>query len=191
MSENDFRFRIEPWSLVRENKEYETPIFNLLKRTMRLEVEGDRREADFYALKAPDWINVIPLTPGDEVVLVEQFRYGLEAPTLEIPGGMVDDDETPRQTARRELREETGYEADELESLGRVSTNPAFLTNFAHLFLATGCRYEGRIEGDEDERIRVHTVPREEFISMARDGTIHHSIVMAAVARLLLHEREK
>lgn len=190
MSENDFRFQIEPWAVTRENKEYETPIFNLLKRTMRLQVAGERRESVFYALQAPDWINVIPMTPEGEVVLVEQYRYGLEAPTLEIPGGMIDEGETATEAARRELREETGYVAEELESLGRVSTNPAFLTNFAHIFLATGCRREGRADPDPDERFLVHTLPRDRFIEMVREGTIHHSIVVAAVARLLLHERE-
>lgn len=190
MSENDFRFQIEPWTVIRENKEYETPIFNLLKRTMRLQEAGERRESDFYALQAPDWINVIPLTPEGEVVLVEQYRYGLEAPTLEIPGGMIDEGETAGEAARRELREETGYVAEELESLGRISSNPAFLTNFAHIFLATGCRQEGQADPDPDERFLVHTLPRERFIDMVREGTIHHAIVVAAVARLLLHERE-
>lgn len=191
MSDRDFEFRIEPWSVKKENKEYETPIFNLLKRRMYLEAEGRTWEGDFYALQAPDWINVIPVTPQGEVVLVEQFRYGLLQPTLEIPGGMIDPGEEAGEAALRELREETGYEADEMVSLGRVSSNPAILTNFAHLFLAKGCRHVGGYNPDTDERINVHRVPRERFIAMAREGTIHHCIVMAAVARLLLYEAEQ
>ena len=64
----------------------------------------------FYVIECPDWINVIPLTDRGEVLLVRQFRFGIQDFTLEIPGGMCDPGETPVESARRELREEVERE---------------------------------------------------------------------------------
>jgi 8-oxo-dGTP pyrophosphatase MutT (NUDIX family) len=191
MSNNEFRFTIEPWSIVQENKEYQTPIFNLLKRSMRLEVATEQNKGEFYVLEAPEWINVIPITTEKEVVLVEQYRYGIEAPTLEIPGGMVDAGENPREAAERELLEETGYVAESWETLGKVSANPAVMTNFTHMYLAEDCRFEGAENPDTHERIKVHLLALEDFLDRVADGTIHHSIVVAAVARYLLKIKTK
>lgn len=189
MNEKEFRFTIEPWSTVQENKEYQTPIFNLFKRSMRLEAADEQNSGDFFVLEAPEWINVIPITIENEVVLVEQYRYGIEAPTLEIPGGMVDPGESPKESAERELLEETGYRAERWESLGKVSANPAIMNNFTHMYLAEGCRFEGADNPDTHERINVHLLPIDDFLDRVADGTIHHSIVVAAVARYLLKEK--
>ena len=190
MSEKSLRYTIEPWSVVTENKEYETPIFNLLKRSMRLEADDEQKIADFYVLKAPEWINVIPITEDDQVVLVEQYRYGIEKPTLEIPGGMVDPGEDPHNAAERELLEETGYTSSSWQSLGKVSANPAIMTNFTHIFLAEDCRFQREVDNpDANERINVHLIPMDEFLQLVSNGTVHHSIVVAAVARYLLDNK--
>ncbi|MCW9706879.1 NUDIX hydrolase [Fodinibius salsisoli] len=186
MSQKTFPFTIEPWLVTDENKEYKTPIFNLLRRNMRLEAEGESNEAAFYVLEAPQWVNVLPITEEEEVVLVEQYRYGIEQPTLEIPGGMVDPGESAREAAERELLEETGYQGNRWQGLGKVSANPAIMTNYAHLFLAEGCSYEQAISPDEHERFHIHKLPMEAFLGHVADGTIHHSIVVAAVAKYLL-----
>ncbi len=189
MRDKSFNFTIEPWSVVHENKEYQTPIFNLLQRTMRLDAEDEHNEGDFYVLDAPEWVNVIPITTDGEVVLVEQFRYGIRQPTLEIPGGMVDSGEEPHKAIERELIEETGYRSESWVSLGKVSANPAIMSNYTHLYLAEDCRFIGIQESEDDvhERIRVHTLPLEEFLELSWNGTIHHTIVLAAVGRFLLY----
>lgn len=190
MSEKSFQFSIEPWSVVRENKEYHTPIFNLLQRKMRLEAKDEHNEGNFFVLEAPEWVNVIPITNNNEVVLVEQYRYGIEQPTLEIPGGMVDPGEEPLESIKRELIEETGFESACWSSLGKVSSNPAIMTNYTHLYLAEDCKpiASPKPEGDQHERINVHLLPMAEFLDLVADGTIHHSIMVAAVARFLLRD---
>lgn len=189
MSPKSFESRVQPWAVVRENKEYSTPIFNLLKRRLRLQAPGDHAEGDFYILQAPAWVNVIPMTAAGEVILVEQYRYGTREATLEIPGGMVDGGEEPVAAAKRELLEETGYRSGQWKALGRVSANPAILSNYAHIYLAEECTYQGAENPDEHERIIVHTVPLEECLQMVAEGTIHHAIVVAAFARLMLQRR--
>lgn len=188
MSEKTFPFSVNPWLIVRENKEYSTPIFELFKQHMRHQSPKDQSEGDFFVLRAPGWVNVIPITPQNEIVLVEQFRYGIQKPTLEIPGGMVDDGESPLESARRELLEETGFGSDEWSSLGNVSSNPAILDNYAHIYLAENCRREQPQNLDEHERIKVHTIPFDDFLQQIRDGVVDHAIVLAAVARYILRK---
>ena len=77
----------------------------------------------------PDWINVIPLTDDGQVVMVRQYRFGIEGFTLEIPGGMCDPGEPPLEAARREMREETGYAPSEMIELGWVHPNPPLQNN--------------------------------------------------------------
>lgn len=129
------------WEVLKDKKLYETPIFSLHEKT----VKPDKGSADhpFYVLNAPEWINVIALTPDNRIVLVEQYRIGVHESTLEIPGGMVDDGEDPIEAAKRELLEETGYRSEQWEPAGKVSSNPAILNNFTHLFVARDCEFTG------------------------------------------------
>jgi len=189
MPEKSFAFDVKPWLTVEENKEYSTPIFNLLKRRTRLDSVDENLEGDFYILEAPPWINVIPITPDGEIILVEQFRHGTQSRTLEIPGGMVDAGENPLVGAQRELLEETGYSSESWKSLGKVSSNPSMMNNFTHMYVAEDCEYVGAQNPDEHERIEVHRLAMQQFLEYVEDGSIHHAIVLAAVARFLLMER--
>ena len=189
MNTRDFKFSIEPWVTTKEELKYTTNIFKLLSRDMKLESED--HSATFSIIEAPEWMNVIPLTSENEIVLVEQFRYGIEEPTLELPGGMVDAGETHDETARRELLEETGYAGDTWSYLGKVSSNPAFLTNYTHLYVVQNCRKVQEQQLDGNERINIHTMPLDDFLKMVHEGTVHHSLVVAAVAKYLLWRRVK
>ncbi len=187
MNTRDFKFSIEPWVTTKEELKYTTNIFKLLSRDMKLESED--HSATFSIIEAPEWMNVIPLTSDNEIVLVEQFRYGIEEPTLELPGGMVDAGETHDETARRELLEETGYAGDTWSYLGKVSSNPAFLTNYTHLYVVQNCRKVQEQQLDGNERINIHTMPLDDFLELVQEGTVHHSLVVAAVAKYLLWRR--
>jgi 8-oxo-dGTP pyrophosphatase MutT (NUDIX family) len=145
----------------------------------------DGRDArEYFLVEAPDWINVVPLTSDGRVVMIRQFRFGIDEVTLEIPGGMCDGTEPPLAAARRELREETGYDTDDFADLGWVHPNPAVQTNRCHTFLARNARRVGPPEPDDDEAFEVVMVPLGEIPALIKDGTITHALVVAAFYKL-------
>jgi 8-oxo-dGTP pyrophosphatase MutT (NUDIX family) len=129
---------------------------------------------------------VVPLTDDRRVVMVRQYRFGIDGFTLEIPGGMCDGGEPPLEAALRELKEETGYEVRETVSLGWVHPNPAVQTNRCHTFLALGAHPAGPPQPDEDESFEVSAVPLDDIPGLIRDGTITHALVIAAFHLLSL-----
>ena len=138
----------------------------------------NRRVHDFYVIEAPDWINIIPITKAGEVVLIELYRHGTEEVSLEIPGGMVDPGEQPHETAARELLEETGYEAREVELLGRTRPNPAIQDNWIHTFLARDVEHRCEPSNAGTEQTRVRLVPLEQIPALITEGEITHSLVV-------------
>lgn len=142
----------------------------------------------FFVLESPDWVNVIPLTAEGKVVMIRQFRHGTEDVTLEVPGGMVDEaDGDPSVSAAREMREETGYEADSVVHLGTVAPNPAFLNNRCHSFLARNARRVADAQLDGAEDIEFEEIPLEQIPALIRVGRITHSLTIAAFYFLQLN----
>ena len=92
-----------------KKKYYSSPIVTLFEEKLKT---PDKKSKKVITLDAPDWVNIIPITSHNKVVFVEQFRYGIENTTLEIPGGMVDSGESNQIAAERELVEETGYQVE-------------------------------------------------------------------------------
>lgn len=139
-----------------------------------------QRAHDFWVLETTDWVNVVALTPDEQVVLVRQYRFGSQRATLEIAGGTVDPGEAPLAAAARELREETGYVPESVLLLGSVEPNPAIQNNRCYTALALGCRPSGVQELDEREDIVVETRPLAELPELFARGEITHALVWAA-----------
>ncbi len=141
---------------------------------------------NFYCLEMPDWINVIPLTSGGEVVMIEQYRHGTNSITLEIPGGMVDAGEDARTAALRELFEETGYRAKEARLLGSCHPNPAIQDNLIHTYLCENVEHEAAPVFDSTEHTAVRLVPLADVPALIADNTITHALVIAGFHWLTL-----
>jgi ADP-ribose pyrophosphatase len=160
----------------------------LLQRTRILDVQSvpfhhPRRGArrDFVVVSAPDWVNVLAHTTDDRLVLVNQFRYGIDAFSWEIPGGVIDAGEDPVAAGLRELLEETGYVGVNARLLASVHPNPAFMSNRCHLVLVEECRLVAPPAWDPDEEIETSAVPVAEVYARARAGGITHSLVLDAL----------
>jgi ADP-ribose pyrophosphatase len=155
------------------------------------ERESDKKEGSFFVVENPDWVNVIALTRNQEVVLIEQFRHGIEEVILEIPGGMIDDDEDTENAARRELLEETGFSSGEFILLGKSRPNPAIQNNTVFHYLALNCEKTETPAFDEHESVVTKIVSLEDAKKLIADGTISHSLVIAAFHYFSIYQNKE
>jgi 8-oxo-dGTP pyrophosphatase MutT (NUDIX family) len=138
---------------------------------------------DVFTFECPDWVSVVPVTESGEIVLVRQYRHGIDGETLEIPGGVIDPGESPEAAALRELEEETGYEGSTLAPLGFTHPNPPLQGNRHYMFLATGVKAAGSPRFDQDEYCEIMVVPSDTVRRFMGDGTMTHALVLLALHR--------
>ena len=179
---------IEEWDKLSSEPQGHYRVFDVRKDCMRSPASG--QEYDFYVIESSDWVNVIPLTPEGQVVCVRQYRHGTENVTLEVPGGVVDPgDGDPVAAAWREMREETGYDAEAMIPLGAVAPNPAIQTNRCHSYLARGAHPAGAQALDGAEEIDVALVDLDDVPALITGGRITHALVVVAFYLLDQHRR--
>ena len=175
--------RPRPWPLISSRHAPSLILFR--PRWDRLRNPRTGEEFDRLVLETPDWVNVVAITAGRELVLVEQYRFGFSDVTLEIPGGVLDRGEEHGPAARRELAEETGYTGGTWTYLGAVQPNPAFHDNLCHHWLAEGVE-RTQVQGlDAGEDIAIRTLPVDEVASAIADGRIRHALVLTALGRVV------
>lgn len=182
------RSRPKPWRIQSSEKLVDCRIFSVRRDVSVNPRTGQPHE--MFVLEQPNWVNVIPLTADEQVIMVEQWRHGTRSVHLETPGGLMEDGETPEQSARRELLEETGYETDEVVRLGTVHPNPAIQTNWQHYILAKNCRKVAKPNLDHAEDIRVKLVPLVEVPRLIEKGKITHGIVIGGFYWLNLYRQK-
>ena len=135
-------------------------------------------------LESPDWTNIVALTPENKIVVVRQYRFGIEESSTELPAGIIEPKETSQEAAIRELREETGYASDEWEYLGYVKPNPAFLNNRCHHWLAKNVIKQSEQEPDEGEDLVVGEMSMDEIKMEILEGRCRDSLSFSALAHV-------
>ncbi len=143
-------------------------------------------------------VGIVALTTEDDVVLVEQHRVPVDRPVLELPAGLVGDDdadesrETRLEAARRELREETGFTSPQWTELGTVTSSAGLTDEQVTLFVARNATRTHPGGGVEGETIEVHLVPRTALPDLLerrlRDGAPVDGKVLAIESLLALAE---
>jgi ADP-ribose pyrophosphatase len=167
-------------SWVQTSKElvFRSFLFRLFKVGFRSEKSG--KEGFFDVLEAKSWVNIVPVTPQNQVLMVRQFRYGIGQETLEFPAGAIEDGQTPLDAVKRELLEETGGLGSAIEAVGTTHPNPAFLNNSCYHFVAKDVEVARGQSLDEFEEIEVLTFPADTIDRMIAEGKITHSLSIAA-----------
>jgi len=168
----------QPWTFLHSKVLQTCRIFSLIEERYRSPRTG--QEHEFYLIDSRDWVNVIPLTADEKIILVRQYRFGTKDFTLEIPGGLLHAGETPPQAAARELLEETGYAGEKPVPLGVVHPNPAIQTNRCFFYLIRNVLFKQDPQQDSTEDIEVQTVPLSAVPDLIRSGKITHSLVITA-----------
>jgi ADP-ribose pyrophosphatase len=194
----------EPWPLVRSTPDKSYRVFSVRTDTACSPRTG--KEHDFYVIESVDWVNIIPLTLDNNsepsVVMVRQYRHGTRQISLEVPGGLVNPGDTPLDTARKELLEETGYQAqiEDITLIGTAHPQPAVLNNRQLTFLATNVQKRAALDPsttlrpfdfaqdrqgsgqrlDETEDIEVVLVPLSEIPRRIQEGEITNAMVILA-----------
>jgi len=142
----------------------------------------------FYVNEYPDWVNAFALTSDGKVLMVKQYRHGINSIEIELPGGVADKGETPEQAIAREIKEETGYEFQKLEFLAKVSANPSTTNNFTHFFLATEGKKVAEQKLDSSEEIEVLYLSIEEVKQLVSENkmmqSLHVNCILYALMRL-------
>lgn len=165
----------------------ETPVFS---------VEAKEQHADagpkgtYYAIRGKRAVCIIA-EYEDKLILVRQWRHGSEEITAELPGGVIDEGETPEHAAARELEEESGFRAGKITLLGKINPNPALFGKGSdfHVCLAEELTPTGILHPDADEVIHNTMVPLDEVIEGLGTGEYTHAFMGAALLMYLRHKR--
>lgn len=180
---------MDNWKTLGFGKSIDLKIFTA--KWVHRENPRTNNKGEFVVLDSKDWVNIIPITKDKKIVLVQQYRHGIDEVTLEIPGGLIDPNETPLQAGKRECIEETGYfSKNEPILLGITRPNPAFLNNkcYSFLWLDVEKKFEQKFDANEDVEIVLKEI--NEIENLIKSGTINHSIVLNAFLFYFLYEKE-
>ncbi len=143
----------------------------------------------YYVYEFPTWVSALAITEDNRVVMVRQYRHGIQDTILEVPGGCVDaSDKNFEEAIARELLEETGYAFRNYHYLGRVSPNPSTNNNWMHMFLATGGERIKQQQLDHNEEIDVVLLEPEQLKELVEENRIvqalHVCTIMYGLAKL-------
>ena len=142
--------------------------FDVVKIRFRL---PDGRERDYDLVNHANAVTLLPVTAEGEALLVTQYRIGSEGMLLELPAGVMDPGEQPLESARRELREETGMDSAELIALGGFFMVAGYSNEYMHAYLALDL-HEAPLEQDEDEFLELERLPLGELYRRAWAGEL-------------------
>lgn len=172
----------KPWEIIRSR-----PGPNLVLFQARYDwVRNPRNAKSMKAviLESADWVNIVAITVEKKILVVKQFRFGVGRITTEIPAGIMNKGETPEQAAIRELREETGYAASHWKYLGWFESNPAFLNNVCHSWVAVDAVRRQQPQLDEGEEISIAELSLEEVQREIERGNMRNSLTVLALSRV-------
>lgn len=170
---------IKPWKILESKQTFRDQYLGV--RTDRCEREDGHIVETYHVIEQTPWVTIIPVTDAGNVVLVREYRHAAQKILTALPGGVSDPGETDWEAvARRELAEETGYEAREMRLVGACYPNPATQDNELFYYLALGCAPTGQQSLDPNEEIEVLEMPYSEFLAY-EEFDVQHALHASAL----------
>jgi ADP-ribose pyrophosphatase len=157
------------WTTVDSEVAYTCGGFDIVSQTVALP-DGER--ADFDYLSEGESVVVLPFTPDERVVVIDEWRQAVDRVNHGLPAGSVEADERPREAVPRELREETGYEPGSFDHLTSVEPANGFSDAVFHYYVAHDCERTADQQLDADESIEVSTTSYPALLDAVRDGEL-------------------
>ena len=140
----------------------------------------DGRKRTYDLVNHKDSVTIIPVDENETIWFVEQFRMGSEYSLLELPAGVLDENESPENCAAREVREEIGMSAGQLHLIGSVYLAPGYSNELNHIFVAKELRPDP-LQQDDDEFLTIQKFPKKDLIALIRDGDLVDCKSLAAL----------
>lgn len=168
------------WKLVSQKTILRAKLFDV--KRIDFETKTGKKKVHHIAERAPIAL-VFPLTDSYEIYLISEYRYMLNKTVLQAVAGHVEKKETAIAAARRELKEEAGIQAMQLEEIARIEMSGSVFRSKSHLFLAKGLEI-GDNKPDDDEEISVVKMPLSEAVEKVMLGEINHSASMIGILML-------
>jgi ADP-ribose pyrophosphatase len=166
-----------PTSPLSREIKYQGPIFNVVSVTVSL---PDSRKREYDLVEHGDSVSILPIDDAGNVYLVTQHRIGADSQILELPAGVLEKGEDPLVTARRELREEIGKDAQHFQTLGGFFIAPGYTDEYMTVFLATGL-HDSPLPPDDDEFLKVSSMPIATLHRLAQEGEINDVKTLATL----------
>jgi ADP-ribose pyrophosphatase len=157
------------WETREADTAYTCPGFDVIHEDVRL---PDGTETAFDSINEPAAVVVLPFTPNEQVVVIDEWRQAVKRVNRGFPAGSVEPDENPEESVRRELEEETGHVPERVEHLTTVEPLNGLADSVHHHFVAHGCQPTGEQCLDDDESIQVDTVDFEELFAALADDEL-------------------
>jgi ADP-ribose pyrophosphatase len=165
------------FDLIRSEIVYRGRAFTIRKDHVRL---PDGRDAKLDIVEHHGSVILVPVDAAGNLIFVRQYRHAAQADMLELPAGTLEPDEEPSVCAARELREETGFAADQIQPIGGFYLAPGYSTEYMHVFLATNLRPDP-LQADADEFLTTEKMPVKQAIAFAESGQMPDSKSLAAL----------
>ncbi|MBC7087263.1 MAG: NUDIX hydrolase [Tissierellales bacterium] len=156
---------------------YDGKILNLRVDTVEL---PDKKYSKREIVEHPGAVAIVAINQDNEMVVIRQYRKAIDKVLLEIPAGKLELNEEPIESAKRELKEETGFTAEKIEYLTEFYTSPGFSNEKVYLFLAQGLT-PGNQELEIGEHIDVECFKLDELIKMIKFGDIVDSKTIVGI----------
>ena len=176
-----------PWQVLKSSEIFSADPWLTLS-VQQVRVPDGRIIDDFYQLALPDFTLVFAATPSGEIIMIRQYKHGAKRTSLTLPGGLVEKGEDPEEAAKRELLEETGYQAESWQSLGSYVVNGNLGCGKGHFFMAAGARKIREPESGDLETMEIELLTREKIAEALRNGEVMLLNHAAAIAMAMTAE---